>query len=264
MKTNSKFLTSVLAILIYMLTLCYSNTKLIGWIDDSPTFSTLDVAKTECANMEICSGVTLSLLNTYELRSGAPMPSTNEDSWLKQVTLCTEDAIDIDNTILIDDGKLQLKYPEIKLSRYMSTSLNCEYHYPYDHLNSLFHFSSSVTFNVVTAPVDCPVKIGDAKLVIFGIKSMPGNRRRRDAIRETWQWQQYWIDYGIIVKTVFIVGQDKYFPIQSDERIRDDILELDFEESHYSLPLKGMVSTNCKFCLRPIFQFLDFPSSNST
>jgi len=43
-----------------------------------------------------------------------------------------------------------------------------------------------------------------------------------------------------------IIGTDQYFPIEEEERAFDDILELDFPESHYSLPLKEFWKKNSK------------------
>ena len=191
--------------------------------------------------MDMCRGVTSyqAVNGRFELRTGTPGPSPNLESWLKPVIPCVQNSIDIDNTIFIDDYSLQRRFPELKANRYLSPAGECTYHYPYEHLNNLFQFSQlSSTFDVLSAPAGCPDKQSDDILVIFGIKSMPGNREQRDAIRESWQDRRIWRDHGILMKTIFIIGQDKRFTIEPDEGVHDDILELDVIESHYSLSLK--------------------------
>ena len=42
------------------------------------------------------------------------------------------------------------------------------------------------------------------------------------------------------LKTVFIIAQDRNKPLENSELELGDILQLDFEESHYSLPLKDL------------------------
>ena len=69
---------------------------------------------------------------------------------------------------------------------------------------------------------------------------MPESLSFRDAIRDTWLNYELWNDFNFQIKVVFIIGQDGKTNLTDEMKINDDLLVLDFEESHYNLPYKDM------------------------
>ena len=69
---------------------------------------------------------------------------------------------------------------------------------------------------------------------------MPEALSFRDAIRDTWLNYELWNDLGFQIKVVFIIGQDGKTNLTEEMKMHDDLLVLDFEESHYNLPFKDL------------------------
>ena len=113
----------------------------------------------------------------------------------------------------------------------------CVFTGSYRHLNDLLEFDPNMKFKFVRSPKKC-IKSNNT-LVLIGIKSMPKNQGRRNAIRKTWLNPVYWNQLGYDIHIVFLVGEKlSNTSLINEFEETGDILQLDFEESHYRLPFK--------------------------
>ena len=69
---------------------------------------------------------------------------------------------------------------------------------------------------------------------------MPENFDFRNAIRDTWLNYELWDDLGFQIKVLFIIGNPEKTNLTEEMKTNDDLLVLDFEESHYNLPFKDL------------------------
>ena len=70
---------------------------------------------------------------------------------------------------------------------------------------------------------------------------MPKERALRDMIRETWLNQKYWTNLSVEIRVVFLLASVNSTEVQElmiETEQHDDILILNYEESHYRLPAK--------------------------
>lgn len=70
---------------------------------------------------------------------------------------------------------------------------------------------------------------------------MPKERALRDMIRQTWLNQKYWTNLSFEIKVVFLLASTNSTEIEElmiETEKHDDILILNYEESHYGLPAK--------------------------
>ena len=70
---------------------------------------------------------------------------------------------------------------------------------------------------------------------------MPNGKESRDMIRQTWLNPKYWILLGFEIKIIFLVAsvdRQEINQLQSEIDKYDDILILNYTESHYGLPAK--------------------------
>ena len=70
---------------------------------------------------------------------------------------------------------------------------------------------------------------------------MPKERALRDMIRDTWLNQKYWTNLSFEIKVVFLLASIDSTEIEElliEAEKHDDILILNYEESHYGLPAK--------------------------
>lgn len=126
---------------------------------------------------------------------------------------------------------------------------NCKYN---SFFGDLLSFDPHMNFEILISPEPCEKK---TKIVLFGIKSLPKNWRRREAIRKTWLEKKYWIKEGIEIKIVFILGlpsENELEDLELEVEEHDDLLVLNFTESHYHLPFKDVAfmnyfTENCAF-----------------
>ncbi|XP_033747706.1 beta-1,3-galactosyltransferase brn-like [Pecten maximus] len=96
------------------------------------------------------------------------------------------------------------------------------------------------------------VKVQDKVFILFMVKSAYGNRRYRDAIRQTWGREGYLRYFNI--KTVFTVGVPKdrsqIERIKNESDLVKDILQVDHIDSYFNNTLKMMAEFKwvVKFC----------------
>ena len=107
------------------------------------------------------------------------------------------------------------------------------------HINKLLEFNPQLEFSRISSPTSCSFQ-NSTDSIIFGIKSMPENLHFRNAIRDTWLNYELWDDLGFQIKVVFIIGNPGKTNLTEEMKTNDDLLVLDFEESHYSLPFKDL------------------------
>lgn len=104
---------------------------------------------------------------------------------------------------------------------------------------------------------------GDNQTVLlFAIKSAPGNFERRQAVRETWGRERMY-QGGVRVQTVFLLGSsDQNEPdltplLKFEAKHFGDLLQWDFHESFLNLTLKmsGFLQWTVKYCPHVSFIF---------
>lgn len=70
---------------------------------------------------------------------------------------------------------------------------------------------------------------------------MPDQKEMRDLIRQTWLNQKYWTDLNFEIKVVFLLASKNSTEIEGllkETEESDDLIILNFQESHYGLPAK--------------------------
>ena len=70
---------------------------------------------------------------------------------------------------------------------------------------------------------------------------MPDQKEMRDLIRQTWLNQKYWTDLNFEIKVVFLLASINSTEIEGllkETEESDDLIILNFQESHYGLPAK--------------------------
>ena len=137
---------------------------------------------------------------------------------------------------LVNEIALLQRFPQILRHQKLDESGECIFEYPYKHLNDLLKFTQETEYNIIHSPSPCFPK-GDRSVVIFGIKSMPEHVDRRDAIRQTWLNRIIWERLRFDVHIVFIIGHPGQV-LDNEAALHGDILQLNFTESHYMLPIK--------------------------
>ena len=140
---------------------------------------------------------------------------------------------------MVSEAKLMKRFPSLKRSKWLQEDGKCYFVTPYSHLNELLKFEQTKNFNVRYVPSPCLNQADDRPLILFGIKSMPKSTEMRQSLRETWLNQTYWNARGVDIKVVFLVASTKN-ELQLEIENYDDILQVDFDESHYLLPLKDI------------------------
>jgi len=93
-----------------------------------------------------------------------------------------------------DSTTLSNEFPEIKNFRSLNEKNECVFKAPYHHLNDLLKFTTRRNYTVTHVPASC--KMGQRPMIIFGIKSMPENKSKRNAIRKSWLDTKYWNNIG--------------------------------------------------------------------
>jgi hypothetical protein len=80
---------------------------------------------------------------------------------------------------------------------------------------------------------------------------MPSRHAQRQAIRETWMNKTFWeFEENLDMHLIFLLGKDGT-EISEEEKIYNDILMIDFNESHYNLSVKdyslfSYIDEHCK------------------
>ena len=70
---------------------------------------------------------------------------------------------------------------------------------------------------------------------------MPDQKEMRVLIRQTWLNQKYWTDLNFEIKVVFLLASKNSTEIEGllkETEESDDLIILNFQESHYGLPAK--------------------------
>ncbi|CBY07635.1 unnamed protein product [Oikopleura dioica] len=198
---------------------------------------TLSEAKTKCKLSDDCIGITKEKEN-YQLRAGPGAFSSNigEKSWMLKLEKCNDE---LEGEDRINIGYLEHSYEELKGQRFRRPDGKCVFGGKFTHINKLLDFNPQLQFSTLSSPTSCFFK-NSSDSIIFGIKSMPESLSFRDAIRDTWLNYELWNDFNFQIKVVFIIGQDGKTNLTDEMKINDDLLVLDFEESHYNLPYKDM------------------------
>ena len=132
----------------------------------------------------------------------------------------------------------------------------CEYTPPYRHLNDLLKFTKTHNIDLRHTPTACKNQTSDRPFILFGIKSMPKSTEMRKTLRETWLNPIYWEAIGVDIKVVFLVASTNN-GLSSEIAKYGDILQVDFDETHYLLPLKDIAFLNYfrDYCQQANFLF---------
>ena len=69
---------------------------------------------------------------------------------------------------------------------------------------------------------------------------MPHATAMREAIRDSWLDKDYWDELGVNIHPVFLIGST-FRQLDHEIEKYDDILQINFTESHYLLPIKDNV-----------------------
>lgn len=204
--------------------------------DNCQTISTLEEAKKLCLEDRDCYGV-ISSKDSYQLRGGPGLkPSKTENSWIRRTVKCD----DLDATgAYLDVALMEERYPVLKQAKTMRDG-KCEYSFGLSHLNDLIRFNKNMKPKVILQPDKCSFKSQNKNSIIFGIKTIPSASDFRQAIRETWLSKKIWDWLGFEIKIVFVVGRPGEIDLDEETRTYNDILIVDFDESHYNLPFKDI------------------------
>jgi len=182
------------------------------------------------------------------LRSGPGFGSGTGRSWYKWEAESAAERCSIDN--FIDDHRDVIKinmtelledewYAELFGARLGRAEGNCVFMFGYSHMNSFVKFDKNLKISVVQQPEDCSFNEGENS-ILFGIKTLPASSAFRKAIRETWLNPKIWKWLGYHIKVVFLIGNPEEIDLSEEVERHNDLLILDFEESHYNLPYKDI------------------------
>jgi len=162
------------------------------------------------------------------------------ESWIKQAaTPCYGQPLK--GPILSERTFLE-KFPGLIQEQILDEDGVCKFIPYYNHLNEMIEkWDGRAKYDVTHSPSPCIKRNQDSQFILFGIKSMPRERALRDMIRQTWLNQKYWTNLSFEIKVVFLLASINSTEIQElmiETEQHDDILILNYEESHYGLPAK--------------------------
>lgn len=104
-------------------------------------------------------------------------------------------------------------------------------------MNSLLDFDATLVPSAIFSPSKCVDED-----IIFGVKSRPGSRSTRNAIRESWLARDLWKSLNYEIKVVFIIAKENIesHKLEEEKKEHGDILFLDFSESFHHLVYKDI------------------------
>lgn len=224
------------------------------------SFDSFSVAAATCLQVTDCGGVTKMIKSgKFEIRKEQTFEiSTEEDSWRKKnhpAVLATGTDCESQIPSLQSDVTVMSKYKNgASMKKYRTCDADGQFEYgaKYDHMNQIIRFSSKIDYLKLIEPAECPPKSGlNSTMILFGIKSMPSRHAQRQAIRETWMNKTFWeFEENLDMHLIFLLGKDGT-EISEEEKIYNDILMIDFNESHYNLSVKdyslfSYIDEHCK------------------
>ncbi|CAG5102779.1 Oidioi.mRNA.OKI2018_I69.chr1.g462.t1.cds [Oikopleura dioica] len=201
----------------------------------------LEEAKERCKKADDCIGITREN-GAFQLRAGpkAYSSTSGEHSWMLKLEKCDDE---LEGEHMINIGYLEKSYKDLREQRFRRPDGRCIYNGQFSHINKLLEFNPKLNFSTLHSPSTCDFtnsNESDFESILFGIKSMPESSNFRNSIRDTWLNPDLWTKLGFKIKVVFIIGQKENANLTEEMRKNEDLLVLDFEESHYNLPYKDM------------------------
>ncbi|KAL1124079.1 hypothetical protein AAG570_001849 [Ranatra chinensis] len=113
---------------------------------------------------------------------------------------------------------------------------------------------------LITSPGKCSTRPGEHLRLVYLIKSAAGNFARRDAIRNSWGFEQRFSD--VRIATVFLVGTSSNSKvaraIEEENRMHSDLVQADFVDNYYNNTMKTVVGLKWAFEFCPNARFYFF------